>query len=154
MLLTGCCVVERTWPLREGFWIRSSGVWALIDEHASWIQKPENARLMGLPEEVQAQISAIPWDFNGPGRAAILRLAMATNLIRMRDHGATISFEFTLSMQAAIQSVMPFLEFQAGPLTWCKFNNIDTCKSIGIYYQDLCGLTDNEMFSLSPEGEP
>lgn len=122
--------------MREGAWIHA-GHWHWITEHAFWIQKPENARLLGIPEEVMTQLSAIPWDFNGPGRVAILRLAMGEGLIRMRGHGAFVTFEFTLPIATAIQSVRQFVDQNFGPKTWCQFNDLETGKSLGIYYENL-----------------
>jgi len=133
--------------MREGCWIRNTGDWHWITEHASWILKPENARLLRLPEEVQSELSTISWDFNGPGREAILRLAMSAGLIRMRGHGSSVTFEFTLPMSAAIQSVRPFMDQNFGPLTWCQFNDLDTGQSFGSFYKDLCKAMDNETLS-------
>jgi hypothetical protein len=119
----------------------------LVDEHASWIQKPENARLLGLPEEVQAELSAIPWDFNGPRREAILRLAMNSGLIRMRGHGASVTFEFTLPMATAIQSVRIFMAQNFGPMTWVQWNDLEKGQSFGCFYKDLSEAMDNETLS-------
>lgn len=130
--------------MREGCWIRFTGEWTWINEHASWIQNPENARRLGVPDEVQAKLSAIPWDFNGPGREAILRLAMNSGLVRMRGHGASVTFEFTLPMAAAIQSVRPFMDQNFGPLTWVQFNDLgEKGQSFGCFYKDLSEAMDN-----------
>ena len=131
--------------MREGCWIRSTSDWHWIIEHASWIQKPENARLLGLPEEVQSELSTISWDFNGPGREAILRLAMSAGLIRMRGHGSYVTFEFTTPIEAAIKVVAPFMERHLGPITWCNFNDLETGQSLGIFYRDLCEAIDKEI---------
>jgi len=134
--------------MREGCWIRSTGDWHWITtEHASWILKPENGRLLGLSEEIQSKISTIPWDFNGPGREAILHLAMGEGLIRMRGHGASVTFEYTLPMAAVIHSVSIFMGQNCGLLTWCKFNNLRNGQSLGIFYQDLCEAIAKETLS-------
>jgi hypothetical protein len=133
--------------LREGAWIRSTGGWTWINEHASWIQRPENARLLGLTDEVHFKLSAIPWDFNGAGREAILRVAMGAGLIRMRGHGASVTFEFTCPTATAIQSVRPFMDQNFGPITWCRFNDLETGQSFGCFYKDLSEAMDNETLS-------
>ena len=133
--------------MREGAWIQANGHWSWITEHASWIQKPENARLLGVPDEVQAELSAIPWDFNGPGREAILLLAMNSGLIRMRGHGASVTFEFALPMARAIHSVRAFMDENFGPLTWCQFNDLKTGQSFGSFYKDLREAMDKETLS-------
>ena len=127
--------------MREGAWVNCSNRnWCWISEHASWIQKPENARLLGVPEDIQAELSSIPWDFNGPGREAILRVAMGAGFIRVRGHGASVTFESALPMETAVQVLRPFMERNLGPKTWCKFNNLRTGHSIGITYGDLCSV--------------
>ena len=133
--------------MKEGCWIRSTGDWHWITEHASWIQKPKNARLLGIPDEVQSKLSTISWDCNGPGREAILRLAMGAGLIRMRGHGNSVTFEFTIPIEAAIKVVALFMEQQFGPMTWVRFNDIESGQSLGIFYQDLLEAIDKESLS-------
>jgi len=123
--------------MREGAWFNADGEWSWISEHASWIQRAENARSFGLPDVEQARLCSIPWDFNGPGREAILRAAMDSGLIRMRGHGASVTFEFTLSLARVIQAVGPFMERNFGPRTWCQFNDLETGECLGIFYEDL-----------------
>lgn len=123
--------------MREGAWFNANGEWSWISEHASWIQRSENARSLGLPDEEQARLCSIPWDFNGPGREAILRAAMNSGLIRMRGHGSSVTFEFTLSLARVIQAVGPFMERHFGPRTWCQFNDLETGECLGIFYEDL-----------------
>ena len=128
--------------MREGAWVHSSNRhWCWIREHASWIQKPENARLLGVPEDIQAELSSITWDFNGPGRKAILRVAMDAGFIRVRGHGTSVTFEFTVPMETAVRALRPFMELNLGPKTWCKFNDLRMGRSIGILYEDLCSVS-------------
>lgn len=133
--------------MREGAWISPKN-WHWVQEHASWVQREGNSRLLDLSEEVQAQLSVIPWDFNGPGRRAILLVAMNSGLIRMRGHGAFVTFEFTIPMATVIQSVKPFMDQNFGPMTWCKFNELGSTRHfLGIYYQDLCEAIEKETLS-------
>jgi hypothetical protein len=123
--------------MREGAWINAhTGAWCWITEHASWIQHQENTRSLGITDEAHARLAAIPWDFNGPGREAILRVAMDAGLIRMRGHGAEVTFEFTLPMEVAIRAVTPFMQAQFGPMTGCRFNNLRTGHTVGFLYGD------------------
>ena len=63
--------------MREGAWLNAhTGAWSWITEHASWIQNLDNALSLGMDDETLARLASIPWDFNGPGREAILRVAM------------------------------------------------------------------------------
>ena len=128
--------------MREGAWVNCSNRnWYWISEHASWIQKAENARLLGLPEHIQDELSSIHWDFNGPGRKAILRVAMDAGLIRARGHGSSVTFEFTVPMTTAIRVMKPFMEKNLGPKTWCCLNDLRMGHSIGILYEDLCSVS-------------
>ena len=129
--------------MREGAWINAhTGAWCWITEHASWIQKPENARSLGLPDETHVKLAAIPWDHNGPGREAILRSAMDAGFIRMRGHGESVTFKFTLPIETAIKAVSPFMGQNFGPLTGCRFNDLKTGKALGIAYGDLRAVLD------------
>jgi len=142
-------LVEWIWPVREGAWFDQLCNFQWINEHASWIQKPENARRLGVPDEVQAELSAIPWDFNVPGRRAILRLAMNSGLIRMRGHGgASVTFEFTIPIEAAIKVVAAFMTQNFGPMTWVQFNDLrEKGQSFGCFYKDLSEAMDNGTLS-------
>jgi hypothetical protein len=123
-------------PLREGYWIvTGTGTYHLVDDHAMWIQRPENARALGLPEEVVEAIQAVRWDFNGPGRRQILMLAMDSGCIRSRGHGpADVTFEFTIETEAAIRAVAPFMQATLGPASMPKFNNLRTGESLAFNY--------------------
>jgi hypothetical protein len=90
-----------------------------------------------MAEEVHTRMAAIPWDFNGTGRKAILRTAMDASFIRMRGHGADVTFEFTLPMEAAIQAVAPFMTQHCGPQTGCRFNDLKAGTSLGIAHGAL-----------------
>ena len=127
----------------EGAWINAhTGAWSWISEHASWIQNPENARSLGMTDEVHALLAAIPWDFNGPGRKAILRVAMDAGFIRVRGHGESVTFEFTLPPSVAIRAALPFMAKHFGPLTGCVFTNLNTGTSIGYSYRELLGVME------------
>ena len=122
--------------MREGYWIvAATGTYHLVDDHAMWIQRPENARALGLPEVVVEAIQAVHWDFNGPGRRKILMLAMDAGQIRSRGHGpAEVTFEFTMDTEAAIRAVLPFMRATLGPASVPKFNNLRTGESLAFHY--------------------
>ena len=122
--------------MREGYWlVAATGAYHLVDDHAMWIQRPENARALGLPEEVVEAIQAVRWDFNGPGRRQILMLAMDNGLIRSRGHGpAEVTFEFTIETEAAIRAVVPFMQATLGPASGPKFNCLRTGESLAFNF--------------------
>lgn len=128
--------------MKEGAWINAhTGAWCWITEHASWIQVPANARREGLPDEVHARLAALPWDFNGPGRKAILLEAMNAGLIRFRGHGAYVTFEGTLPVDDMLRATTPFMADQFGPLAFCRFNDLATGACREMHWRDLdaCG---------------
>ncbi len=124
--------------MNEGAWINANnGAWCLITEHASWIQALKNARSLGMADEVHAQLAAITWDFNGPGREAILRVAMDAGFIRVRGQGEFVTFEFTLPMAQAIRAAGPLMAAWCGPMTGCRFNDLRSWTSLGLAYGEL-----------------
>jgi len=140
-------------PMREGFWIvAATGEFFLVTEHASWIQNPSNARALGLSEEVIAKLGMIRWDFNGPGRKAILLEAMAHGLIRSRAHGpGQATIEFTVDTEAAIRAVAPFMLKHFGPRTTVKANNLRTGESISFVYGEAKKIIESgDIPSLLP----
>jgi hypothetical protein len=130
--------------MREGAWINAhTGAWCWITEHASWIQDQDHARTLGMDHDTHARLVAIPWDFNGPGREAILRVAMEAGFIRARGHGAEVTFEFTLAMETALRAVAPFMSQNFGPMTGCRFNDLETQEALGIAYRDLQAVLED-----------
>jgi hypothetical protein len=126
--------------MKEGAWIEaSSGDWHWIDDHADWIRRPANARMVGLPEEAVLRIAAMPRKHrSGAERNAILIAAMSEGgLIRFRGHGTCVTFEATVAIGAAVQAAAKFMETYLGPLTHVCFNKLPAGPSVGIPYQDL-----------------
>lgn len=122
----------------EGFWIRSdTGEFHKIDEHARWIQDPGNARSIGLSEEAAAHIRSIPWDIDGPGRKAIVMEATAQGLIRFRDHGDYMTFEFQMPIRDAVRALRPFMTYYLGPASYCRLNNLSGGDSWEGFYKDI-----------------
>ena len=131
--------------MNEGAWINAhTGAWSWISEHASWIQNPENARSLGMTDEVHALLAAIPWDFNGLGRKAIERVAKDAGVIRVRGHGESVTFESTLPASVAIRAALPFMALNFGPLTGCVFTNLTAGTSIGCSYKELLALVERK----------
>ena len=124
--------------MNEGAFINGhTGAWCWITEHASWIQNPDNAYSLGMTATVHAELAAIPWDFNGTGREAILRVSMEAGFIRVRGHGPSVTFEFTVPTRAAMTAALPFMALNFGPLTGCVFNNLGTGERVSLTYEAL-----------------
>ncbi len=50
-------------------------------------------------------------------------------------------------MATAIQSAKPFMDQNFGPLTWCRFNDLETGQSFGGFYKDLRDAMDQGTLS-------
>ncbi len=128
--------------MKEGCWIMAaSGHYEYVDDHARWIQSPGNAERMGLQEDVIREIRLLKWDFDGPGRRAILLSAMADGLIRARGHGPYVTFEFTIKIEAAVQGALPFMHAVAGPFTLCRFMSLTNGDAVDFFWKDHEGYT-------------
>lgn len=81
------------------------------------------------------RLFTVHWDFNGPGRRAILELAMDHGLIRSRGHGPVdVTFECTMDLQEAIRGIAPFMAATLGPLSAVKVNQIRSGECIAFIY--------------------
>lgn len=124
--------------MREGAWINgTTGRYAWITEHASWIKVPDHARALGMPEDVISKLEGMPWDFNGPARKAILLEAMAQGLIRVRGHGADCTFEHALPQEQALRAAWPFMSEQFGAEMLVRFTNLTSMEVIEVRFGDL-----------------
>ena len=123
--------------MREGFWIHAkTGSYRLVDDHARWMQRPENARGFGLAEDVVQALGDLHWDFNGKGRRDILLLAMDQGgLIRTRGHGpGAVTFEATLTIEETIKGSAKFMHLNCGPATRCTVSDLRRGETIVFTY--------------------
>ena len=138
--------------MREGAWIQSAnGVWAWIDEHASWIQRPGNAERLGVPCSLISALRSVAWDFNGRGRHQILRHAMEAGLIRFRGHGAQCTFEARLPVAEIAAAVRTFMAEHCGPRTFCRITDLTQGVMLEAFFEDLeAALQDPARFQSVP----
>jgi hypothetical protein len=68
---------------------------------------------------------------------------MNAGFIRMRGHGAVVTFEFTIPLETAIQALAPFMVQHFGPMTGCRFNDLHTGRSFGATYEEVGRLLEN-----------
>lgn len=80
---------------------------------------------------------AIPWNFNGEGRKAILLRAMEDGFIRVRGHQAITTLESTLPTETAIRAALPFMADQFGPRMGCRFNDLATGEAFGAFFDAI-----------------
>ncbi len=124
--------------MKEGAWISApTGLSAWVDDHAMWIMRAGNAGTLGVSEEVQQRLAAMPSPHTPAGRREVLLAAMDAGLIRVRGHGVTTTFEFTMPFPDMLQAVRPFMQEHFGPFMGCRFNNLRTGEVWGSLFQDL-----------------
>jgi hypothetical protein len=124
--------------VKEGYWINiATGQYERITEHCDWMKIHNNARKIGLPEDVFRQIEDIPNDYSGPRREKILRLVMSAGFVRVRGHGRWIAIEFTAPTKDAMFACSPLLRQVCGPFTVLRFNNLETSESVGVTFQEF-----------------
>jgi len=124
--------------MKDGIWLESNGRWHFVDEHASWIRRQPCARAAGLREEIVLKLSSMPRTrLSGADRNAVLFLAMAQGLIRVRGHGAWVTFEATLDIESIVLAASTFMSQYFGPLTLIKINKLPDGPFVSILYQDL-----------------
>lgn len=132
--------------MNEGAWINSiTGQSEWIDEHARYMQRGGPAlEKLGLPQSVWDSMQEYRADFSGPGREAICILAMGAGFIRMRGHGNSWTFEYTISSKRALPVIKTFLEKYAGPLTFMSIHNLATKEVTEMNYTNFMELMSED----------
>jgi hypothetical protein len=134
--------------VKEGAWINAQDTtYCWITEHASWIQNPENARRLGVSRETYEDIKSIPWDFNGPGRKAILLRAMAEGFIRVRGHESYVTFESTLPTEEALRAALPFMSEHFGLFMHCQLNDLKRQLRFAASFWDIQKAIEKDTLS-------
>ncbi len=145
--------------MREGAWINAkTGDYCWIDDHARWLRRnPKQAAQLGLPDDVIAELGEIGWDITPLAeRIIVLHKAMNAGFIRARGHGSYVTFEFTILWEAAIRGARRFMAENFGASMTCRFNSLDTNKTIEFlygHYSDRLGDADLS-FLLPPWKRP
>lgn len=124
--------------MREGAWIIAcNGEFKWVQEHAIWLQDPAHARDLGLPQEAIEKVRSIPWDFNGPGRAAICLEGMRHGLIRFRGHGASVTLESVLPLETVLKAAEKLMAACLGPWMMVEVHRLDTGEAWFSLFKDI-----------------
>ena len=103
--------------MKEGYWINyKTGAVLFIDDHWNWLRAGNNAIRIGVPREVVAEFNRK--DLRQDRIRFLLYVIRRAPLIRVRGHGASITFEFYAAEPAeALQAILRFLRetIQPGP---------------------------------------
>ena len=129
--------------MTEGFWINSkTNKFVPIDEHAMWITNEKNYKKIGLSKSIFNKIKNLNPQSD---RVEILTSAMADGLIRVRGHGTSITFEFSIPVSTALWSIYAFLKkVGVGEFTGLYIANLRTKESISTTYGEFQRTLKNE----------
>jgi hypothetical protein len=109
----------KTAAISEAYWIDSSNgnKYSVTGEnHSNWIKDPKNAKKVKLPDDVFEEISKL--SFPKDDDKIRLLTIKNSNLIRMRQHGNGMTFEFSDSRPVnTLWTIEEFLDRMAGPFT-------------------------------------
>jgi hypothetical protein len=116
----------------EGYWLNvETGKFLLIDEHARWIVRQENAQAIGLDEALFARLAGLDPQQD---RLRIVLTGMYGGLMRIRRHRESVTFEFVIPTEQAVSAVHRFLQATGlvVDMAWLRLNNLRTKLSVGI----------------------
>ncbi len=127
--------------MKEGWWLSAkTGRYYEIDEHSYWISEPTNSKKMGLSASAIKLIGRLNPQID---RVRILKIAMNEGLIRVRWHGVSVSFEFTVPTVLAMKAIIRFgRKIGIGKLTHIYFANLLTGQS-----GNMIGLSGRTLIS-------
>ena len=120
--------------MNEGYWINYKADKVIpITEHETWIRDPKNARKLGVPASVHTFAQKIK------NRDKYLMFLMEhAPIMRVRGHGAYVSFEFhSRSRQDPMESIWMWGKQNAGPFTTMLINNFATKESTQMSFTDF-----------------
>ena len=130
--------------MNEGAWITSSGQYIWVFDHAWWIRRPQNARLVGLPEPIRQRLAEMDRSWGRSTRRDVLLEVMTAGLIRVRGHGVWTTFEARIPIPQMISTGATFMAANFGPLMGCRFNDLETGASWEGLYRDLAEALGSE----------
>ena len=121
--------------MTEGYFLNyDSGKLFEIGDHELFLRKPENAKKIGVPENVSKQAAGIK------NREKFLLFIMQHSpIIRVRGHGGGVTFE--LSARGSRQDIMDAIRIwgkrNAGPFTWMNIVNFATNENVQMTYEEF-----------------
>ena len=112
--------------MRDGYWLNYGTMkWHTITEHETWIREAKNAMKIGVPPEVFERFKEyVPHDDRIP---CLTWLLSVTPLLRIRGHGASISFEFSNpEVEVPLKGVAKWCRSCAGEFSMLTIRNFAT----------------------------
>ena len=122
--------------MNEGFWLNGRlNKFQEVNEHAMWIADSKNAKKIGLPSNLFEKIKELN---PSTDRVEILTTAMSGGLIRVRGHGGSVTFEFSMKTTDALWAIYAFLKkIGVGEYTQVYVANVRTHENLSTTYKDF-----------------
>ena len=131
--------------MKEGYWINYiTGEVQLIDDHWNWLRAGGNALRIGVPREVVAEFNRK--DLREDRIRFLLYVIRRAPLIRVRGHGASITFEFYAKEPTeALQAILRFLRETVQPQPEMTLRIVDFARRtfVDITYRELRSHVEN-----------
>lgn len=130
--------------MQEGLWINySTGRQFDVHEHESWLRESGNARKLGVPPNVVNMFGRFT-----PVKDRdkfLLFVIQNAPVMRVRGHGASVSFEFAShSRNDPMDAIWMWGKQNAGPFTTLEINNFATRESVSMMYADFEQTMDRD----------
>ena len=126
--------------MNSGYWINyRTGKVFRIDEHERWIRRWQNAKKLGISEDLFDEFDEFTPEKD---RDEFLMYVMEkAPVMRMRGHGVMYSFEFnTRRAKKPLEAIWEFGEDYAGDYTSMYIVNFATKETVQMLYKDFNNL--------------
>ena len=137
----------------NGYWLNPNNDKCLqVTTHDAWIQEPQNAKAIGLPDYVYQDIAKL----QASDVDEIRMLAIHAGLVRIRDYGNYTAVQFAADPQRVpivLWSILVVLkgELKMHPYTELRIDNLKMKDSVTLTLDDLHNRLKNDQPVLRME---
>lgn len=130
--------------MTEGYWINyRNGKVIPIHEHETDIRNPATWKKLGFSVNDMEQFK--PFKPGKDREKFLLWLLQKYPLMRVRGHGASVTFDFNnRSRQAPIDAIFDFGEDNLGPFSSLSINNYATRENVSMSFSDFESLMNSD----------
>jgi hypothetical protein len=123
--------------MKEGFWLNfRNGFEVRVPDHEVWVRRPENARTLGIPEDVVAEFGSFRPEVDR--ERFLMHLMKNAPIMRVRGHGQQISFEYSSRRSKdAVEAAFLWAKRNAGPFSSIYIANLTTGETTSLLFKDF-----------------
>ena len=123
--------------MQEGYWLNyRTGKVFEINEHETWIRQVDNARKLAVPEKLIKEFHKFSPVVDRDN--FLLYLFRKAPIMRVRGHGASVSFEFWARFEAKpMRAIRLWAKKNAGPFLMLDITNHARKSNVQMLYQDF-----------------